>query len=354
MRPILFSFFAPVALGYHLFQYSGPECHGTAAGDYRLAGPSACQPLDYGTAQSVLVKIDNIHDDQYDVDFYNGDNCDGQIVRVLHNTNGCVDMFAMPGFTAKSVRVRKHVSSKRDDAAWAADADSLLNYQGRSGSVASNAAQKKTVTPLRQGVFVNYNASNVDSEGTYQDDVIHHFFPYTEEEAPEVQRIWATEYESQPESEFTVTKHTSPAPEPRNFILDKCFENALCASHALNIAITTNQVALAMYRVLGNTPWTHYRNEAFLYLGTVSSGITIYGQFTTSGTQDMSCDSENSTGALIRDLLERESTYTKNITNALFTICGNNSTCFRAALRLYADNDSETNQDGCGACVTCL
>lgn len=271
----------------------------------------------------------------------------------------------MPGFTAKSVRVCKHVSSKRDDATRTADADPLLNYVPKSKglSVASNAAQKtKPMTPLRKGLFVPYNASNVDTAGTYQDEAIHNFYHYSEDEASRVEQLWATEYAFQPESEFTITKYTSQTPnpelqrepEPRNFLLNKCFQSPLCASHALNVAITMNQVAQAMYDVLGRTPWRYYRDEAFLHLGAVSGVTTLYSEFTTSGTQDLSCDSENSTGALVRDLLKKEAMYTQNITNALFTICENNSTCFRAALRLYTDNDPETNQDGCEAWVTCL
>ncbi|KAE8140489.1 hypothetical protein BDV38DRAFT_279990 [Aspergillus pseudotamarii] len=341
MGPLLFFLLLPLTYGYHLFEYSGNECNGAPVLNYRLAGPSACQKLSYGTAESVLVKIDNVHDELYDVAFYDEEDCGGEVVSVIHNTNGCIDLYAMPGYTARSVRVQKHVTGKRDRRS---QADPLLNYQ--------IGGRDQPVTPIRKGVFVSYNSSNIDSEGTFQDDIIHEFYPFTQEEADEVAAIRTTEY--QLESNFTVTKYTSPALDTRNFVLAKCFEHPLCASHALNIAIKTNQLALAMGRVLSNTPWTAYRNEAFLNLGAVSSAWTIYSAFSTSGTQDMSCDTEKTTGALVRDILLRESSHTQDLTNALFTICGNNHTCFRAAMRLYLDNDPETNQDGCGACTTCV
>ena len=71
-----------------------------------------------------MIKIDNIHDNQYEVVLYVSDSCSGDIVGSAYNTNGCLptDVAGLP--KARSVRViPKGSISKRSARSASQDMD---------------------------------------------------------------------------------------------------------------------------------------------------------------------------------------------------------------------------------------
>ncbi|GLA12757.1 hypothetical protein AnigIFM62618_008712 [Aspergillus niger] len=67
LRLLFFPVLVATALGYRLTEYTGERCTRAEVGVHRLAGPSACSKLGNINAKAILVKTDNIYDDQHSV-----------------------------------------------------------------------------------------------------------------------------------------------------------------------------------------------------------------------------------------------------------------------------------------------
>ncbi|KAI9371256.1 hypothetical protein BJX61DRAFT_38858 [Aspergillus egyptiacus] len=196
MRPILLLSLAPFTFGHRLFQYARDSCNGQAVRDFRLAGLNSCQSLDYGVAQSVLVKIDNVNDNKYEVDFFSDDNCHGNIIRNVYNTNACVDIFLGPSH-AMSVSTENATAVAQEEAQAQENSvpDPLLNYEDKTPAL-KRTTEKQLFTPIRKGVFIPVNSSNVDADGTYLDEQVSVFYPFTVEEAVELEYLRSEAYAS--------------------------------------------------------------------------------------------------------------------------------------------------------------
>ncbi|GLA40011.1 hypothetical protein AnigIFM63309_007616 [Aspergillus niger] len=105
LRLLVISVLFATALGYRLTEYTGERCTRAEAGVHRLAGPSVCSKLSNINAKSILVKIDNIYDDQHSVVVYEDDNCTGSILGVINNMNGCMNLHGLNNVVGRSVKV---------------------------------------------------------------------------------------------------------------------------------------------------------------------------------------------------------------------------------------------------------
>lgn len=92
-----------ITWAYRISEYKSKHCTGEQVGVHRLAGPSACDKLDISVAESVLVKIDNVHDNQYQFILYDNEDCTGSVVGTIANTNGCLSLDALESHVGKSV-----------------------------------------------------------------------------------------------------------------------------------------------------------------------------------------------------------------------------------------------------------
>lgn len=149
---------------YRIFEYQGDKCNGPEINVHRLAGPSACTSLNSIT-QSVFIKIDNIHDDQYDVVLCSSDSCDGRIVGLIHNTNGCLPA-DVPGFgKAHSICVVQTSSQTKKLCRADEELESDLEYNMdslREGTIQS---------PISPGVFVTIKKEDHDEDGFFTSDL---------------------------------------------------------------------------------------------------------------------------------------------------------------------------------------
>ncbi|GLA13851.1 hypothetical protein AnigIFM62618_011106 [Aspergillus niger] len=160
----LHSFSLPVN-SYRIFDYQGDKCNGAELNVHRLAGPSACTSLNIGITQSVFIKIDNIHDDQYDVVLHSSDSCDGRTVGLIHNTNGCLPA-DVPGFgKAHSICVVQTSSQTKKLCRADEELESDLEYNMdslREGTIQS---------PISPGVFVTIKKEDHDEDGFFTSDL---------------------------------------------------------------------------------------------------------------------------------------------------------------------------------------
>ncbi|KAE8381260.1 hypothetical protein BDV26DRAFT_278849 [Aspergillus bertholletiae] len=152
--------FVTTALGYRIFEYTDERCTGAQARLHHLAGPSSCERLNDGVTSSVLVKIDNIHDDQYAVNVYDDDDCTDSVVGYIRNMNGCLTRspFSTVGRSIKVVPIQK------------------------------SAKMRDILVPIAHGLFRTVNEANHTEDGVYADEAFDLFLPTNLEHVSSIQR----------------------------------------------------------------------------------------------------------------------------------------------------------------------
>ncbi|OJJ72262.1 hypothetical protein ASPBRDRAFT_89566, partial [Aspergillus brasiliensis CBS 101740] len=180
---LIFSALFATTLGYRLFEYSGERCTGSQVGLLRLAGPSACNKLNEGVATSLLVKIDNVHDDQYSVNVYDTDDCTGSIVGTIQNMNGCLNLYAFSNVVGKSVQVVP-VPQKRDATeSEGFETDYLYNLPPPD--------DEHLKVPIAHGLFRTVEKSNRTDDGAYVNEAFGMFLSAEPEHVSNIQSLWA-------------------------------------------------------------------------------------------------------------------------------------------------------------------
>lgn len=314
IQPFIIALLSTLAHSYRLLEYSGLECAGAQEGVFRLAGPSACTNLDYGKSESVLVKIDNVYDDQYTVEFYTDENCQGLVQREVSNSNSCVDIFSKfdASQNVKSVRVQNRLPGKRS-----IESEDIMMDYGYSDD-------GNHYTPIAPGVFLPINMSDINADGTFNDpdDNINSFINNT----------------------HINTDMTKGKMQDLDYFTERDLTPALC--QALQQCIEDIEDldgygavkwAIRMGKRLKALPWKKFHNTALIAVDQLANGATLYSSFTTTGTQSKKCDTDYDTGALVEDAMKQEASM-DNYTNLIMQFCSEDKACFEFAEFLYLKN----------------
>lgn len=317
---LFLSLFSSCATSYRILEYNGKQCNSEQLNVHRLAGPSPCEKLSSGNAQSALVKIDNIHDNQYDVVLYSSETCDGQVIGLIHNANGCLPV-DVPGFgTAKSVRVVPTSSQAANYRRTDADSDPELNM----GSIEPGIIR----SPIAPGVFVNINTKDHDEYGFF------HSERAAEYNAPDPN-------ESQVESKLLAVENGTAVP------LDLRYQYCAFTTKCLAVFSPLAQVIPAVWidflaSRIWNIPWSSLHEGASVFIGTFNTGasaVTWYTSFKSSGTQKKDCDTTYATGAVVKDSLHSQLDAGRQFTDVVMEFCATNQECFAFAAYLFTETN---------------
>lgn len=324
-------------------EYTGEQCTGSQVGLHRLAGPSACDKLNDGVASSLLVKIDNVHDDQYTVNVYNNDDCTGPIVGTIQNMNGCLNLHAFNSAVGKSVQVVP-VSKKHDAPTTGGfETDYLYNLPTQD--------EEHIKVPIAHGLFRTVDKSNHTSDGAYVDEAFDMFLAADPEAVSSIQSLWAMPIE---EDMVVDAVNTTSADflEARQLEWGYCNFQAMClGAVSLSIKIRNSETGKAVEAALRDHPWTVIAQGVDFVISRAANGITILGTVTGSGSGSPDiCESQKTTGRLVNDLVS--SSKADGLTNGLWQVVDEDGGVWEVALKLKEDGKANTNN--CGACPTCM
>lgn len=342
MLPILWLLFlTSTAWGYRVFEYVGRRCTGEKLDTHRLAGPSACTKLDVGVTSAVLVKIDNVNDNQYNVVVYDTDDCSGSIVGSIANANGCLDLYAFPEHVGKSVKViPKQGLEKRESTSQGFDTGSLYNYEAtdRPGEI---------MVPVMHAGFHAVNTSDHSDDGTYLNEAIEEYYSSTVEHVEEIEDVWR----NGPKRAKSTTAMTSL--NERAFNRANCRFSTLCqaAVQLGEVVFTEIDYAGAVRAIMKSIPWKNFAKGIFFATDQTSNGVTIGTFIQSYGKQDTSCDTVKTSGGLAQDLLD---SLGPNVTNANFRVYDEDGNAFGVAVYAFPKGETNANNNNCGHCAHCL
>lgn len=334
---------------YRISEYKSERCTGEQVGVHRLAGPSACDKLNIGVAESVLVKIDNAHDNQYQVIVYDNEDCTGSVVGTIANTNGCLNLDAFESHVGKSVKVVPVSSNqqKRESVGNGFDIGPMYNFDGHTNG-------EELMVPLMHGGFHAVKRFNHSDNGTYMDEAIATFYPLTLEHLLDLEDLWSGSSKSSKTTSANELNNSSPINmlDERDLRWARCQFNTLCAvAVELGGDISNSDFANGIRRIMGNIPWKKFHSGVNYILGYTANSMTIASFIQTSGTHNTSCDSNKSSGELAQDLVR---TLGNSVTNANFQVEDDNGNKFELAVYLYPKGEMNANTNNCGKCATCL
>ena len=337
LRSLVYSVIFATSLAYRVFEYTGDRCTGSQVGLHRLAGPSACTPLNEGVATSVLVKIDNVNDDKYTTVIYDTEDCTGAIVGSLTNFNGCLDLYAFHNTVGKAVQVIP-ASGKRDDPNKGFVTDQQYNLASKNETVMK--------VPIMHGGFYTSQKANHSEDGTYLDEAFDVFNPMTPEQLKEADEAEPYELASTDSTNY-ISMHS---------LSERQFEYAYCDWHAicmgavdLGIKLYNVQLGRAINHYVNSEPWRTFWRGIDFVVGRAVNSIMIITSLQTSGTQNTACDTNKMTGRLIQDLVNSISA--EGLMNASFMVKDENGKQFEVGIRVYTDKHDNTNS--CGECALC-
>lgn len=94
MRSLSWFLFFIATNAYRVTEYSEERCTRKGLSFHHLAHTKSCHGLNVPVTSSILVKIDNFHDDQYQLNVYDNDDCTGDIVGTISDLNGCMNLYS--------------------------------------------------------------------------------------------------------------------------------------------------------------------------------------------------------------------------------------------------------------------
>lgn len=175
---------------YRIMEYDRERCTHNGFRSYQLAhANNACQKLNVRVASSILVKLDNVHDDQYQLNVYDNNDCTGDAVGAISNLNGCMNLFSLDNNrVGRSVKLTPRAAltePERESTGKGFEAGLLFNAD-------DFGKENKIMVPIARGVFQHVNRSDRSDDGTYRDDAIESFFPKSLKRllAEEAQESW--------------------------------------------------------------------------------------------------------------------------------------------------------------------
>ncbi|PYH75268.1 uncharacterized protein BO88DRAFT_421558 [Aspergillus vadensis CBS 113365] len=162
LRLLVFSVLVATGLGYRLTEYTGKRCTKAEAGFHRLAGATACNKINYTDAKSILVKVDNVYDDQHSVIVYENDDCTGSILGVLENMNGCLNLHGLNNVVGRSVKIISGTVESTVFANEGFETNYLYNLPAQDRS--------HIMVPIAHAFFRTVGITNHADDGTYDDE----------------------------------------------------------------------------------------------------------------------------------------------------------------------------------------
>ncbi|GKZ27739.1 hypothetical protein AbraCBS73388_005470 [Aspergillus brasiliensis] len=333
-RSLILSALFATTLGYRLFEYSGERCTGSQVGLLRLAGPSACNKLNEGVATSLLVKIDNVHDDQYSVNVYDTDDCTGSIVGTVHNMNGCLNLYAFSNVVGKSVQVVPAPQKRDATESEGFETDYLYNLPPPDDE--------------------HLKKSNHTDDGAYVNEAFGMFLSAEPEHVSNIQSLWAIPIEEQTAIE-PVNSTPTTFLDTRQFEWAYCNFEALClGAISLSYKVRNSDVMRAVRNSLQDHKWAAIAQGVDFVVARAANGITVFGAISGSGSGDPStCESKKDVGDLINDMITSSgSSGGDGITNALWQVKDKYGRTWDVAFKLH--DDHKKNTDNCGDCSRCL
>ncbi|GFG10630.1 hypothetical protein IFM5058_05022 [Aspergillus udagawae] len=342
-RSLVFSALFATTLGYRIFEYTGERCTGAEVGIHRLAGPSACNTLNEGVASSLLVKIDNVHDDQYSVNVYENDDCTGPIVGTVQNMNGCLNLHAFSNTVGKSVQVIPVSKRSSTPMSEGFETDYLYNLRAED--------EEHMKVPIAHGLFRTVDRANHTEDGAYVDEAFGMFLTTDLGHVSSIQSLWTVPIEDATLIE-PLNSSSTDFLEARQLEWAYCNFEALClGAVALQYQVRNSESAQAVYRAFRDRPWTVIAQGIDFFVGRAANGITLIGTAIGSGSGNPdTCDTGKTTASLAQDLIN--SSRSEGLTNALWQLRDEDGRVWELGLQLR--EEGKGNSNNCGACPTCL
>ncbi|GAT27933.1 similar to An11g06480 [Aspergillus luchuensis] len=159
---LVLSVLVATTIGYRLTEYTGNRCTEAETGFHRLAGATACSKLNTIDAKSILVKVDNIYDDQHSVIVYENDDCTGSILGVIENMNGCLNLHGLNNVVGRSVKIIPGTVGSTVFANEGFETNYLYNLPAQDRS--------HIMVPIAHAFFRTVDITNHADDGTYDDE----------------------------------------------------------------------------------------------------------------------------------------------------------------------------------------
>ncbi|GKZ24593.1 hypothetical protein AbraIFM66951_011996 [Aspergillus brasiliensis] len=134
LHALLFAVSFATAFEYQLAVYTGERCTGAETKLRHLPDPPACHKLNHSVTKSILMKSDNVHDDQHSVIVYEDDDCTGSILGMFENMNGCLNLRGLTNVVGRSIMVTSGTTKSDESPNEYFVADYLYNSPGRFGN----------------------------------------------------------------------------------------------------------------------------------------------------------------------------------------------------------------------------
>jgi hypothetical protein len=169
MRSLAWLLLFTATSAYRVTEYEEERCTHNGLLFHHLADTNSCHKLNVRVASSILVKIDNFHDDQYQLNVYDNDDCTGDIVGAISDLNGCMDLYSPDNNRAgRSVKLTTKPAStepgkKRGSASENFEAGRPFNGHFLTGG-------SLLEVPVARGRFRFVWPSDCSDNGTYCDD----------------------------------------------------------------------------------------------------------------------------------------------------------------------------------------
>lgn len=93
------------ATSYRITEYPDNKCEEAPLATYHLNTTDPCTTLHGPTTPATRMEPDNTNDDQYDIALYLSDNCEGEVIQVIHKSKGCLIKNIIGSAEAKSARI---------------------------------------------------------------------------------------------------------------------------------------------------------------------------------------------------------------------------------------------------------
>lgn len=170
MHSIIWTLLFTATAAYRIMEFSQNKCSHREFRAHHLAEANSCAKLEPRVSSSILVKVDNIHDGEYQLKVYDSKDCTGDVVGSISNLNGCMDLFA-GDHVGRSVMLTPIEKKPADPAAFTRAFNTGRNYNmhlDKTGHVLD--------VPISYGVFRMIRPSPTD-DGTYLDEEIADFLP---------------------------------------------------------------------------------------------------------------------------------------------------------------------------------
>lgn len=162
------------SLAYQVMEFDNPHCTYNKFSSRHLAHLDVCAELNTLVASSILVKVDNLYDDQRELNVYDRKDCTGEVVATISNLNGCMDLDT-PGNdrVGMSVKVTSKSTSTLEKEPTSKGFDAVLTHNLNFPT--SHRWKDMLAVPVSYGVFRIIKISDCSDDGTCCDGTMEMF-----------------------------------------------------------------------------------------------------------------------------------------------------------------------------------